>query len=335
MLRDQVRAFLAIPHKLALFQLQKLMRAQVKLLLFTALIESGVAAALRDWRSLDDLAAEGWSARSDYLAHVLALGVSLRAIELRGERYRLKSRLLRAASSDDGGPVASLLRELAHYHGRVLRELPEQIAGNPPPDYLAQYADLVAGASRIVEPFLEPYADKIAGGTKPLRILEIGCGSGIYLRRYARCNEGHRGIAIDLDANAAAQARSNVEDWGLERRFRVLHADIRAPGAELDGPFDLITSFQNVYYFDDRERLQLFRDVRKRLAPGGAFSLVSAISGKGFMARYYDVLLNGTAGCHSFPTLDVVLADLREAGFATVERTRLLSGPNVMALLAR
>ena len=62
---------------------------------------------------------------------------------------------------------------------------------------------------------------------------------------------------------------------------------------------------------------------------------LSAMSGKGFMFRYYDVLLNGTAGCHSLPTIDAVLSDLHKAGFHDVERVRMLSGPGALGLLAR
>lgn len=332
---DQLRAALAMPHKLALVRLQGLVKSQARLLLFSSLLESGVAEALGDWRSFDELARTTGTTRPDYLRHVLRLGESLGGIEARGDRYRLKGRILRAAIAPDGGYLGFLLREFAHYHARLLRELPAQIAGGPAPDYLSEYGDLVAGASRVVEPFIEAYVDRIAAGSRALRILEIGCGSGVYLRRYAACHPEHHGIAIDLDAAVAQEARRNTEAWGIADRFDVLHADMRKPPPELDGPFDLVTSFQNVYYFDDEERRALFRDVRARLAPGGGFCLVSALSSGGFMFRYYDVVLNGTAGCHSFPTRETITEDLREAGFTSIDHEGLLSGPGAAGLLAR
>ena len=334
MLFDQLRALLAMPHKLAVMQLQRLVKAQAKLLHSNALLESGLAAALREWRSLDELVEATGSTRPDYLSHVLDLGVALRSLETKDDRFRLKSRILKAATAPDGEPVACFVQEFTHYHGGLLRDLPEQIAGAPPPDYLAKYGDLVAGASRLIEPLLESYVDSLASGA-PMRILEVGCGSGVYLRRYGAKNAGHHGIAIDLDETVANQARDNVKAWGLADRFEVLQADIRRPGPELDGPFDLVTSIQNVYYFDDEERRALFRDLRERLAPGGRFALVTATSSKAFLFRYYDVILNGTAGCHSFPTLDTLLTDLRGAGFAHVERARLLSGSGAVGLVAR
>ena len=51
MLSAQLRAVAGMPHKLALLQLQRLLRSQTKLLYAAALLESGVAGALRDWRS--------------------------------------------------------------------------------------------------------------------------------------------------------------------------------------------------------------------------------------------------------------------------------------------
>jgi SAM-dependent methyltransferase len=334
MLVGQVRALLRIPHKLAMLQLQRLARAQAELLHTNALLESGVARALRDWCSLDELTTSLGSTRPDYLAHVVNLGVTLGSIEARGERFRVKSRVMKAVTAADGEPVAAFLREFAHYHGRLLRELPGQIAGSPPPDYLAEYGDLVAAASRIVEGVLEPFLDDLAGGADSMRILEIGCGSGAYLRRYAHCNAEHSGIAIDYDPVVAEQAKKNVDRWGLSDRFEVHHADVRSPGPELDGPFDLVTSFQNVYYFTEVERAQLFRDIHERLAPGGRLALVSAMSSEGFLFRYYDVLLNGTAGCHSMPTLAAVQKDLEAAGFECIDRVRLLSGPGAAGLVA-
>jgi len=58
MLSTQLRAVAGMPHKLALLQLQRLLRSQTQLLYAAALLESGVAHALRDWHSRRELIEE-------------------------------------------------------------------------------------------------------------------------------------------------------------------------------------------------------------------------------------------------------------------------------------
>jgi SAM-dependent methyltransferase len=58
-------------------------------------------------------------------------------------------------------------------------------------------------------------------------MLEVGCGSGIYLHHAACANPQATGIGIDLQKDVIAETSKRLVEWGLAPRFRVMYADIR------------------------------------------------------------------------------------------------------------
>jgi cyclopropane fatty-acyl-phospholipid synthase-like methyltransferase len=169
-----------------------------------------------------------------------------------------------------------------------------------------------------------------------LRIIEVGCGSGVYLRYAAHLNPQATGLGIDMQEGVVRHAAENLRKWGIGERFRVLHADIRNPPPELDGPFDLATLYNNTYYFAPEERPDLFRSLRSRLAPGGALGIVSAMRGKGSAFTIdLDLVLRSTVGNTALPDLDELTTQLKESGFESVDRIRLVPVEPLYGLVAR
>jgi release factor glutamine methyltransferase len=128
------------------------------------------------------------------------------------------------------------------------------------PDVLDPRAD----TETLVEAVLGEMKERRA---EPLRVLDLGVGSGALL--CALLSEFPRAVAIgvDLSERAAAIARANVETLGLGGR-----ATIRVGnwGEGLEGPFDLIAS--NPPYIPAAEIAGLDREVREhdpRLALDG------------------------------------------------------------------
>jgi SAM-dependent methyltransferase len=69
-------------------------------------------------------------------------------------------------------------------------------------------------------------------GGRPARILDLGCGPGLYLNRLAQL--GHRGTGIDFSPASIAYARATAETAGLAAQYRL--DDLRT--AEYSGPSD-------------------------------------------------------------------------------------------------
>src|SRR4029450_9982380 len=100
-------------------------------------------------------------------------------------------------------------------------------------------------------------------------MLEVGCGSGIYLHHAACANPQATGIGIDLQKDVIAETSKRLVEWGVAPRFRVVPGELRQACAGKTGPFDLITLYNNIYYFPDTERVRLLVSLRERLKPGG------------------------------------------------------------------
>lgn len=322
-----VRALLTafrLPHLRARWQLLRDVAPFLRLQFLSFASESGLLQALRSPASRDDLIERLQVQRPDLLEVALDLGVALKELSRRDGRYAVQGGRSRALLHADGDPLAAMIQELLTYHGPVYQHLAGRLRGAPLGEYLEDTGTLIARSSRVVEPFIANFVRAVVGADRPVRLLEIGCGSGVYLRYAAEANARVTGVAIDLQESVVEQARANVQSWGISDRFAVVVGDIRHPPADVSGPFDLITLHQNVYYFAPEERPDLFQRLRLWLAPQGVLALTSIIRGKTLAALDFDLALRSTLGCAALLELKELIAQLEESGFSQVRATRLM-----------
>jgi SAM-dependent methyltransferase len=99
-------------------------------------------------------------------------------------------------------------------------------------------------------------------GVRGRTVLEVGCGAGVDLARFAR--GGARVTGVDLAPSAIALARANFDQQGLQGAFEV------ADGEQLpfpDNGFDLVFAHGVVQYTANPRRL--VDECRRVLKPGG------------------------------------------------------------------
>ncbi len=110
-------------------------------------------------------------------------------------------------------------------------------------------------------------------GYRGRRVLEVGCGAGVDLARFAK--GGASVVGVDLSPSAIDLARANFEQQGLVGDFRV--ADGEALPFE-DNSFDLVFAHGVVQYTADPQRL--VDECRRVLKPGGeaVFQVYNRIS---------------------------------------------------------
>ncbi len=333
MIRSIAR-LLAVPEKLAMLELTRGMAAQIRLMTASALLRCGAIQHLETPRALPELAAAMGIDQHDILRHLLDLGVRGRLLRRSAGCYRVRSRLARCIARDPRGPVASMLREATTYHHEVFDQLPGLLRGRPPRDFLDQYGEMVAQSSRIMAPWICAFMSDALGQVQGREILELGCGSGAYLKFYAELQEGHHGVGIDFDPGVVAAAQQFLADAGLADRFRIQQGDMRDALSWPDGLFDVLTAHQNVYYFDAEERQTLWLCCREHLTNTGRLLIVTPTSG-GPLSDYFSLILLSTAGCYRLPSVDQVTAELKTAGFEMVRRERLIPGDAVWGIEAR
>ncbi len=297
---------------------------------------AGILAALDgEPASADHLAASLRIERPELLSALLRLGVFLKELSLDGGRYRISGARAKAFLGEGGDGLAAMTEEMTTIYSSVFEHLPSTLRGGLFADYLESSAELVARSSRILEPFLKEFVHHVVPAGRPMRLLEIGCGSGTYVRHAAERNPRLTGVAVDLREDVVRTAAANLASWGVGNRFRVIAADIRTPPPDLGAPFDLVTLYNNIYYFDPAEWPELFRRIRGWLAPGGALALVSMMRGDSLGALEFDIACRCTEGLAPLPRLNNLTVSLRVSGFHNIESTKLVPGESVYGIVAR
>lgn len=292
-------------------------------------------AALRKPATVDELRQTLGIANVDLLNGLLDVGIAIGELRCRKGRYSLKGNRIRALASQDGEGLRGFTAELADYRGDVYRDLPARLHSGERGPYLEEYDEVVARGSRLVEPFIGRFVRRIVEERSPQAMLEIGCGTGIYVRHAAEACPRLSAVAIDLSERVAALASANLAAWGLADRCTALHADIRDSDlAELAGPFDLVTLHNNIYYFSPAEWHTLLTDLRRRLAPTGRLVLTSMFAGNSLSATELDLVLRATAGCWPLPKRAQLVDALTGAGYRGVAFHRLLPTDPLFGVVA-
>jgi 4-hydroxy-2,2'-bipyrrole-5-carbaldehyde O-methyltransferase len=252
----------------------------------------------------------------------LRLGAALGELRCRAGRWSLRGRRGKALAAPEADPLRAMAQEAVHYDAAVYARLAQHLRGAPPGDYLAATGVVVARASRLVEPALAPPLRSLVAQRRPRRLLDVGCGTGVYLVHAAAAGGPTlTGLGVDLDGAVVDLARRRLADAGLAERFEVRQADART--AELPAAsFDLVLLFQNVFYFAEDQRPGLLRRLHGLLAPGGTLLLASPFAGRSLAAAHYDLVFRATAGCGPLPRRQQLHRQLRAAGFTTARWLR-------------
>lgn len=247
---------------------------------------------------IDELTAdlEGPIERSDLVvshpAHVAALNVA--------ERLRVPS------------AVATV------YGNRVYTAFDAHLRGAPPVAYDAECGAVIAASSRIAEPILGSAVRVVARSEQPGRVLDIGCGSGVYLRHILEVVPNASGVGVDLDAGALGVASEMLHELRSQGRCELRQGDIQELAGEI-GTFDVVTLLNNIYYWPPAQRAATLRAIRAVVSPGALLLLATATTDGEAYNLHLDLMLRVTASSHRLPTRKEITVDLADAGFVDIE----------------
>jgi SAM-dependent methyltransferase len=192
---------------------------------------------------------------------------------------------------------------------------------------------LIARASLIAEPLVEEAVERFVPRSGRVRLLEVGCGVGRYMRHAASLNPDLSALGVELDANVAKLARENLVRWQLSGRAAVVCGDLRS--LRFEHKFDLITLHNNIYYFPVAERVALFARVRSLLAQDGSLLITTSCHGGTVGIEVLNLYWTLSDSGGRLPTPEELSAQLVEAGFSGVKATRLMPGEAFFAFSAR
>jgi SAM-dependent methyltransferase len=134
-------------------------------------------------------------------------------------------------------------------------------------EHLSQKHDLASRRSIIIDAHVDWIHHRMLHG-KPARILDLGCGPGLYTSRLARM--GHTCTGIDFSPASIRYAKEQAAEEGLGCTY--VHDDVRE--AEFGTGFDLVMFLYgepNVFRPDDARAI--LEKAYAAIAPGGALLL--------------------------------------------------------------
>ncbi|MEB2343899.1 MAG: class I SAM-dependent methyltransferase [Deltaproteobacteria bacterium] len=319
-----------------LFAVLRLATPYYRVVWLASAFRAGVLQRLaRGPASLETLAGEALRDQADraWLETWLELGVRTGALRSDGSCYGLRSRLARALARPGNDAIAAILEEVATLHHRLVLESPERFAAGRRFTLADQDGVLIARSSPLVRPFVHEAIDRVVPPRGVLRLLEVGAGSGTYIRYAAERNRELTALGLELQPEVAELANANLHAWGCAARASVDKGDVRDRAPE--PVFDVVTFHNNIYYFPVTERVALLRHAARFLVPGGRILLTTACRGGSPATVALDIWSAGTQGCGRLPAPPELVAQLREAGFEDAHSRSLVPGDSFHAFYGR
>lgn len=290
----------------------------------SAAVSGGVYAAFENGRATMAQLTErlGGITNLDGLRAWLDMGVSLGELKRSGEEYRIAGKLSRALTDPANDAYQAMLEEIVRHHYRYVMDAPARLRKGEWFPFDEEPGELVARSSRISEPFIFEAVDDAVPRRGAFDLLEVGCGSGTYIRHACSLNPDLRVVGLELQEKVAEGARKNIKEWGLEGRATIEHCDVRTYHGTRS--FDLVTFHQNIYYFSPADRVDLGRHVLGLLKPGGRMLLTTLGQGGGPAGQAVGIWVATTRGYGALPEPDELCRQLADAGFIDVRKKRLI-----------
>jgi SAM-dependent methyltransferase len=261
----------------------------------------------------------------------LQLGVRLGFLKMDTDGFALKGLARKLALSQNDG-VLALLQEVAGLHHKLILKTPGKLRDGELWGLEDQDGELIARSSRAMEAFQIEAIDRAFPLSGATRLLEIGCGSGFYIKYAVTRNPLLTALGLELQENVAAVARKNIDGWGLQSRVTIEAVDVRKK--EPDERFDVVTLYNNIYYFEIEDRVALLRHIKGFIKEDGFLLLTTCCQGGSLPVEVLNLWGAATANCGRLPKVDEMISQLNDAGYDDVQAIRLIPGDTFFAFKA-
>lgn len=201
---------------------------------------------------------------------LVTLGVAARE----GDAYDASPRL-KPLAGPFGQAGAGMAKLWGHLPAFLRTGEPFMRTDGTPAEREASYRTMVSWLARMVEAPARELAGKL--GEAPSRVLDVGCGSGVWSLSIAERFPGTHVTGQDLPA-VLESFLARAEALGLAGRAATIPGDMHAVTLPA-GAFDLVV-IANVLRLEPPERASaLLARLATAVAPGGALLVVDALAG--------------------------------------------------------
>src|SRR5580693_5729831 len=184
--------------------------------------------------------------------------------------------------------------------------------------------------ARSMAPMMQMPAELIAemfAGSKPIKVLDISAGHGVYGIAFAKQNPNAKVAGLDW-ANVLEVAKENASKAGVADRYSIIPGS--AFEVDLGSGYDIVLIPNFLHHFDPATNEKLLRKVHGALTPGGIAVTPAFIPNEDRISPPRDAMFSmqmlGTpAGdAYTFSELEEMF---RHAGFARSEMRELAPFP--------
>ena len=328
---------LRIPNTGAIIKVMRDWQSLVRIYYLHAALESGLIQFLAKKPASGSEIIEALGVRRvEILDALLNVGLALGELSQANGQYALKGKASLSVAGESGDVIAAMAEAGVTYYHDIYVSAAKRMRGASLSSDLDAIGGVVARFSKMSEPFLRNFIHQAVAGRGPMRILEIGCGSGLLLRSALEMNPQAEGVGLDMDPAVVEQASTNVMEWGIADRCKILAGDIRNAPAGTEGPFDLITLYNIIYYFEEAAREKLFQKLTGLLSPSGGLAVAGSFHDHGtdFGMANLNLATVSLEGCTPLPDLNKTMAQLKTCGLKRLKKMRLMPGSSYFGILA-
>jgi ubiquinone/menaquinone biosynthesis C-methylase UbiE len=126
--------------------------------------------------------------------------------------------------------------------------------------------------SRKVGEFVQRWESGALAPVGVVRVVEVGCGTGITTGALLRARDDLGIVAVDVEPTMLDQARVNLAEWLDAGRLSLVESDaLSFLRAQASASVDVLASAYTFHNFLDVYRRQVIAEVHRVLKPGGLF----------------------------------------------------------------
>lgn len=145
---------------------------------------------------------------------------------------------------------------------------------------------------QVMRPYICPFHRLVDEVPKGSNVLDIGCGSGLFLGLLASRKGIRKSIGFDADESAINMAKKMASTLDGAELLTFEHCDVQASWP--DGLFDVVSLIDVIHHIPPHEQINFLKLAIEKLAPKGIFLYKDMVENPFYRAwpnRLHDLII--------------------------------------------